>query len=115
VSKQSHPEPIFNLAYYGGAQAERVIKIRPKHFLAVRTGNDKNCTAKASGAKRSHLDPVFNFVYNSGAGLEKLSKFDRFFFSVLMGNDKNCPLKSVGMFWALNRVIQTRFSTLPAR
>jgi len=44
VSKQSHPRSIFNFAYYGGARAQKVVKIRPKHFSTVLMGSDRNCT-----------------------------------------------------------------------
>ena len=47
-------------------------------------------------------------------GPGKVVKIRPKFFFVLMGNDKNCPLQSVGMFQALNRVFQTRFSALLA-
>jgi len=44
VSKQSQPGPIFNFANYGGARARKIVKIRPKHFSTVLTGNDRNWT-----------------------------------------------------------------------
>ena len=97
---------------------EKVVKIGPKHCLAVLMGNNKNCTPKkcryVSGTKSSNLGPVFNFSCSSGARTRKVVKTrSKHFSTVLTRNDKNCTSKSVGMFRVQNWVFRTRFSTWP--
>ena len=96
----------------------KVVKIRPKHYLVVPIGNNKNLTQKkcryVSGAKPSHLRPVFNFSSSSSARTWKVVKTrPKHFSTVLTRNDKNCTSKSVSMFRVRNRVFRARFLTLP--
>jgi len=122
-AKLGHPAPVINLAFsrptLGVPGSEKVVKIRPKHYLAVMMGNDKNCTPKnclyVSGAKPSHLRPVFNFSCSGGAWTRKVVKtWPKHFSTLLTRNEKNCTPKSFGMIRVQNRVFRARFSTSPA-
>jgi len=69
------------------------------------------------GCKTESYSPVFQlFLHRWKRGPEKLSKFDRITFQPYWrnGNHKNCNPKSVGVFWALNRVIWVPVSTFYA-
>jgi len=78
----------------------------------------KNC-GYVSAAKQGDPGPVYNFgcsrhvMVVSGPG--KVVKIGPKHFSVvLMRNEKKCNPNIGGMFRVQNRVIRTRFSTLPA-
>jgi len=81
----------------------KVFKIRPKHFLAIPMGNDKNCIPKSVGMFRVPniviLTRFSTLVAPVVLGPWKVVKiWSKHFLAILVGNDKNCTPKSVGMF-----------------
>jgi len=119
AAKPSHSSPVFNFTALVVFRARKVVKIRLKHFSVVLMGNDRNCTLN-----RVCIFRVQNHVIQTWFstllvlvvfGLGKVVKIRPKHFSVVLtGNSKNCTPNRVGMFRVQNRVIQARFSALPA-
>jgi len=97
----------------------KVVKIRPKHFSTVLTGNDKNNTTNYVGmfrvqnrviwARFSTLPTLVVLVP------EKVIKIQpKLFLAIVATNDKNYTPNYVGMFLLQNRVIRPRCSNLVA-
>jgi len=127
VGKLSHPDMVFNFAYFRPTLGVSVIvKIWLKMFSAVLTGNDRNNTTNSVSMfwvqnrviwdRFSTLPALVvpgpaSMVPGPGKVIKIWSKI---FLAILTGNDTNCTPNSVDMFRLQNRVIHARFSTLPA-
>jgi len=89
-----------------------IVKIRPKHFLAVLIGNDKNCILNNIDMFRVQNRVIeARFSTLPAPVIPEPQKGDKIraqhFFDVIMENDKNCTTISIGMFRALNRSVST--------
>jgi len=102
---------------------QKLVKIWPKHFSIVLTGNDKNFPTNYEGIKCGYVSGKNRVIWSRFSTLpisvvpepKKVVKIrPRHFSAVLMGNDKNCIQKSVGIIRVKNRGIRALFSTLPA-
>jgi len=93
----------------------KVVKIRPKLFSTVLTGNDKNNTTNCVGMFRVHNRVILARFSTLPApmvlGPEKVVKIRPKHFSVVLkANDKKCTSNCV---LVQNQVIRPRSSTLP--
>jgi len=100
----------------------KVIKIRLKHFSAVLTGNDKNCTPNIVGMlgwKMESSGLIFQLcllqAWTSGVRTHKShqNSTKTFFSRTDERNDKNYILNTVGKFRVQNQVIFARFLAFP--
>jgi len=102
-AKWSDPGPVF---IFAGSRPilvvsgpGKVINIRLKHFLAVLTGNDKNCTPNSMRMFRVQNRVICSRCKTFPAlvvfGSEKAVKiWGKYFLAVLTEKDKNCKTKS---------------------
>jgi len=97
---------------------EKVGKIRPKHFVLVLIGSDKNCTSKSVSMfwplNRAIWDRFSTLPIPVDRGPGKVVKIRaKHFLVVLMRNDRNCVPNSVGKFRVQNQIKRARILTLP--
>jgi len=110
---------ILNFGCIGGDRPSKVIKIQPKHFVALLMANDKNCTPKTVGMFRALNRviwlPVSTFHAPAVLGPETIVEIcPRLFLPVRIKTARNAS-QIVWVYFSCQKwVIQTRFSTLTA-
>ena len=97
---------------------EKVVKIRPKHFLVVLIGRDKNCTSQSVSMFRPLNRVIWDRFSTLPAPVDpgpgKVVKIrSKHVSSLIMGNDRNYFSNSVGKFRVQNKVKRALFLTLP--